>query len=129
MSDVDGRVRVMLVDDEPDMLLMLKLHLGADVRFAVVGEAGDGEEALERCEEVKPDLILLDVKMPRLDGVAALPLLRDRCPQAKLAMFTAFAEGVDGEVLRAHDAAMFEKGAPIGWLADRLFELSQRDTN
>jgi CheY-like chemotaxis protein len=124
-----SRVRVLLVDDEPDMRLMLRLHLGQDDRFEIAGEAADGQEALERCVELEPDVIVLDVRMPRLDGVAALPLLRERCPQAKLALFTAFAETVDAEVVRSHGAALFEKNAPMQWLAEQLFELSQHETS
>jgi CheY-like chemotaxis protein len=130
MSEVQApsRVRLLLVDDEPDMRLMLRLHLGEDPRFEIVGEAADGQEALECCAELGPDVIVLDVRMPRLDGVAALPLLRERCPDAKLALFTAFAETVDGEVVRSHGASLFEKNAPMPWLAEQLFELSQHET-
>ena len=118
-------MRVLLVDDEPDLRFMLRLHLGRDARFEVAGEAGDGQEALDCCRDLDLDLIVLDVRMPRLDGVTALPLLRERCPGAKLALFTAFAETVDGEVVRSHDAAMFEKNAPMPWLADQLFEFAR----
>lgn len=121
------KVRVLLVDDEPDMRMMLRLHLDRDPRFEVAGEAGDGQEALDCCATLEPDLIVLDVRMPNLDGAAALPLLCERCPRSKVAVFTAFAESVDSELLRAHGAALFEKNAPIPWLADQLYEFSQLD--
>jgi DNA-binding NarL/FixJ family response regulator len=121
----NGAVRVLLVDDEPDIRMMLRLHLARDPRFEIVGEASDGQEALEQCEELRPDLVVLDVKMPRLDGVAALPLLRVQCPAAKIILFTAFAETVDAETVRSYGAGLHDKDAPLPWLADRLFEFAR----
>ena len=119
------RVRVLIVDDEEDLRVMLRLFLGIDPRFEIAGEASDGREALERCGELQPDLIVLDVRMPRLDGMAALPLLKELCPDVKVALFTAFAEIVDPELIRSHDAIVFEKDAPLPWLADALYEFAQ----
>src|SRR5687767_12836645 len=106
------------------MRFMLQLHLGRDDRFDVVGEAVDGQEALDLCAELHPDLIVLDVRMPRLDGRDALPLIREQCPDAKVAMFTAFPETVDADLVRSHDAVLIAKGAPVPWLIERLFALA-----
>jgi CheY-like chemotaxis protein len=125
----EDRVSVLVADDEPDMRLMLRLHFDRDPRFEIAGEAVDGMDAVSFCEQHMPDLVLLDVRMPRLDGIAALPLLRQRCPGARVALFTAFAETVDREIVREHDAVMFEKGDPLPWLADRLFEFARHETN
>jgi DNA-binding NarL/FixJ family response regulator len=129
VDETPALVRVLLVDDEPDIRFMLRLHLDKDVRFEVAGEASDGQEALDCCAALAPDLIVLDVRMPRLDGMAALPRLRSACPRARIAMFTAFAETVDSELVRSHDAVLFEKGDPLPWLADRLFEFATHEHN
>jgi DNA-binding NarL/FixJ family response regulator len=112
------------VDDEPDMRFLLRLQLDSDDRFEVVGEAEDGLEALECCRTMAPDVVIMDVRMPRLDGVAALPLLREACPGVRVALFTACIELIDSDLLRSHDAVAFDKGASIAWLADRLHELA-----
>jgi DNA-binding NarL/FixJ family response regulator len=120
----DRTIRVVLVDDEEDLRFMLRLHFNQDARFDIVAEASDGEEGLKICEELKPDLIVLDVKMPRMDGLTAMPLMRKVCPDTKVVLFTAFADLVDQEVVRSHDAMVMEKDAPLPWLADQLFEFT-----
>ena len=66
-----GRIRVMVVDDHPIMRNGLRDALEASGRFEVVGEAGDGEEAVHTAEELRPDVIVMDVMMPRKDGIDA----------------------------------------------------------
>lgn len=78
------RLRVLLVDDSPEMRHLLRMILRRDDRFEVVGEAGDGREAVEQAERVRPDLVLLDLRMPVMDGYEALPLLRERHPAARV---------------------------------------------
>ena len=119
---VDKVITVLLVDDEPDMRLMVRLHLDRDPRFQIVGEADNGEDAVEQCRQLQPDVVLLDMKMPTMDGMTALPLMRGACPDTAVLLFTAFADLVDPEAVREHDAEMVEKSAPIPWVADRLFE-------
>ena len=70
------RVRVVIVDDEPPARKMLRSLLGAHPQVEVVGEAGDVISAAELCEQAKPDLVFLDIQLPRADGFALLPLLK-----------------------------------------------------
>jgi DNA-binding NarL/FixJ family response regulator len=80
--------RVLIVDDHPltrDALAALLLANG----FDVVGEAGDGREAVERAGELQPDLVLLDLTMPELDGLQALPLVREAAPDTEVVVLTA----------------------------------------
>jgi chemotaxis response regulator CheB len=65
-------LRVLLVDDSAMMRRLLRESLAPDRCFEVVGEAADGAEALALCAELAPDLVLLDIEMPRMDGVAML---------------------------------------------------------
>src|SRR5215210_3212421 len=67
-------IRVLIVDDVPALRELFRLAL-ADSRFQVVGEAGDGVEAVQLARTTRPDVILLDVSMPRMDGLQAIPLL------------------------------------------------------
>jgi DNA-binding NarL/FixJ family response regulator len=80
--------RVLIVDDHPltrDALAgLLTQH-----EFSVVGEAADGEESVEVARELQPDLILLDLSMPGIGGLGALPLLREVAPESEVVMLTA----------------------------------------
>jgi CheY-like chemotaxis protein len=74
------KVRVLLADDLPDIRLVMRLLLEADGRVEVVGEATDGAEAVAMTKELHPDAVVLDLRMPGMDGVEALPLIRDAEP-------------------------------------------------
>jgi CheY-like chemotaxis protein len=75
-----GKVRVLLVDDLSDIRLVMRLLLEADGRAEVVGEASDGAEAARLAGKLRPDAVVLDLRMPGLDGVSALPLIRAASP-------------------------------------------------
>jgi DNA-binding NarL/FixJ family response regulator len=80
--------RVLIVDDHPltrDALAALLTQHG----FGVVGEAADGEQAIDVARSLQPDLVLLDLSMPGLDGLQALPRLRDAAPSCEVVMLTA----------------------------------------
>ena len=82
-------IRVLIVDDEPVIREMLDTMLSLDPTFEVVGKASDGVEAIERATATRPDAILLDLMMPRMSGMEALPLLREQCPEAKVVVVSA----------------------------------------
>jgi CheY-like chemotaxis protein len=69
-----------LADDLADIRLVMRLLLEADGRAEVVGEAADGAEAVRLAAELRPDAVVLDLRMPGMDGVQALPLIRDASP-------------------------------------------------
>src|SRR5881227_3395908 len=75
-----SKVRVLLADDLADIRLVMRLLLEADGRAEVVGEAADGAEAVRLAQELHPDAVILDLRMPGMDGVQALPLIRDASP-------------------------------------------------
>jgi CheY-like chemotaxis protein len=86
-------VRVLLVDDLSDIRLVMRLLLEADGRAEVVGEAADGAEAVRLAGELRPDAVVLDLRMPGMDGVSALPLIRDAAPGAVVVALSALPVG------------------------------------
>jgi DNA-binding NarL/FixJ family response regulator len=83
-------IRVVVVDDHPAVRLSLRLALRAAADIEVVGEAADGEEALQACETLHPDVVLMDLRLPALDGVATIHALQDQEPVPQVLVLTAF---------------------------------------
>lgn len=90
MTAVSTTFRVMLADDNDDMRRLLTVALSRDGRFEVVGEAGDGDEAVELARALKPDLILLDLGMPKRGGLESVPLLREVSPESRVVVVSGF---------------------------------------
>lgn len=115
---------VLIADDAADVRLFLETLLTLDGYFEVVDEAADGAEALRKCREVRPDVVLLDMNMPVRNGLDVLPEIRDALPRAVIAVFSGFREKALGErTLRAGADAYLEKGTPAQELSDTLKEL------
>ncbi|MBP7688842.1 MAG: response regulator transcription factor [Thermoflexales bacterium] len=91
MSDSDP-IRVMIVDDHGMVRRGLMTYLKNEADVQVVGEGRDGQEAVQLCEQLQPDVILMDLMMPKLDGVAATRLIRKQWPQVHVIALTSFAE-------------------------------------
>ena len=117
-------VRVLIADDDPDIRTMLRMQFKYDPRFEVAGEAFDGQDAVDSCTALDPDLIVLDLRMPTMDGISAVPLLRDRCPRTKVAVYTASGSAADERSLEANGVVMFSKNVPVRWLTDQLYEFA-----
>lgn len=82
--------RVVVIDDDEDFRDFIELMLEEDDRFTVVGTAADGAEGVTLTDRLEPDVIVLDLQMPVLDGMQALPLLRRRAPDARIVVVSAF---------------------------------------
>jgi len=95
-------IRVLLVDDHDMVRQGLSVFLGVFDDLELAGEAEDGGEAVERCGEVQPDVVLMDLIMPDLDGAAATRIIRDRFPTIQVIALTSFQE--DGLVQQALQA-------------------------
>jgi two-component system NarL family response regulator len=95
-------IRVLIADDHALFRQGLRAMLELDGDIEIVGEAGDGLEAVARTEEHVPDVVLLDVRMPRSSGIEACQAIRDRVPAAKIVMLTMSEEESDlFEAIRA----------------------------
>jgi two-component system, NarL family, response regulator LiaR len=85
-------IRILLADDHAVVREGLRTFLELQGDMQIVGEAGDGEEAVREAEILKPDVVLMDLVMPRLDGVGAMRELRRRLPQTRVIVLTRFTD-------------------------------------
>lgn len=128
MCDSCEVVRVVLVDDTRDLRDLLKIVL-TRAGFEVVGEAGDGAEAIEAVRRHTPDLVLLDLSMPVMDGLTALPFVRELVPEACIVVFSGFgADSLADRAIAAGADAYLEKGLSAKRMVERISALVQRET-
>ncbi|MCE7483231.1 response regulator transcription factor [Microbacterium profundi] len=83
-------IRILLVDDQDLIRVGFRLVLEAEADMSVVGEAGDGEEAIRRARELRPDVVLMDIRMPGLDGIAATEAIVAAMPDTRVLVLTTF---------------------------------------
>lgn len=95
MTAPDSPVRVLIVDDQALFREALATLLEVQPEIEVVGEAGDGEQAVRRCAELRPDVVLMDLRMPVLDGIAATDRLRVEQPGVRVLALTTFDDDAD----------------------------------
>ena len=89
----EGVVTVVVVDDTPDLRMLTRMALELDSGVRVVGEAENGREGIEVVDLHQPDVVVLDMAMPIMDGLEALPHLRRVCPSARVLVVSAFDSG------------------------------------
>ena len=104
--------RVVVIDDSVDLRGLLSFALSR-AGMNVVGEAGDGSAGIEVVREERPDLVLLDLSMPVMDGVEALPLIRELVPDGQIIVFSGFDEALTQQVLDSGADGHVVKGLPL----------------
>jgi len=92
VTEANGAIRVMLVDDDDLVRRGIRLILSSDPTLDVVAEAEDGDIALRRAPHHHPDVVLMDVRMPQMDGITATRELIARVPDARVLILTTFDE-------------------------------------
>ncbi len=111
-------IRILIVDDQPRARKSLKALLSTWTRSAEIREASNGREALRLAEELPPDLILMDVRMPEIDGIEATRRIKARRPQVKVIVLSMYVEHGDEALAAGADAFVGKGEAP-----DRLLDL------
>lgn len=102
-------MKILVVDDHRAIRLMLRRMLADVAGCEVVGEAGDGAEAIERATDLKPDVIIMDYEMPTLNGLDAAERIRTVLPQTAVIMYTSSPAPTKAEMLSRGAAAVFRK--------------------
>src|SRR6476620_5814158 len=85
-----SQIRVLVVDDHPITRAGLTLFLKAHPDLSLVGEVASGEEAIASCESELPHVILMDLKLPGIDGISAMQAIRQKYPQVQVIMLTSY---------------------------------------
>jgi DNA-binding NarL/FixJ family response regulator len=129
-TPAEGRINVVLADDDRGFVESLRTMVDEQPRLSVVGVAGDGLEAIELVEELAPEAVLIDLHMPRLDGVSAVARMRQDHPSLCLIAITGDgAPELHRAVEEAGADAVILKDDLCGGLADQIVaarELSAR---
>jgi two-component system, NarL family, response regulator LiaR len=89
---VDQKIRVVLVDDHDMVRRGLASYLSITPDIQLVGEASNGEEAVRICGEIQPDIVLMDIMMPKMDGIEATHIIRKKYPQIQIIALTSYQE-------------------------------------
>jgi DNA-binding NarL/FixJ family response regulator len=115
---------IVVCDDQPGFRQLVAVVLGLEPGIEVIGEANDGREAITLAERLQPNVLLLDIAMPEMDGIEALPGIREVSPETQVVMLTGMtAASVRERALAAGASAFLEKGIDIGELGDRIVEI------
>lgn len=101
-------IKTLIVDDAPYLRDLLKLQL-AGTTYEVVGEAHDGAQAIELAAALQPELIILDIGMPIMDGLTALPILKRVAPDARIVVLTGTEPEFRSQALAQGASAVFDK--------------------
>lgn len=109
---------ILIADDSSNVRRIIRKYL-AERNFHICGEAVDGEDAIEKARELKPDLILLDVAMPRVNGIVVASVLKEMMPSVRIVLFTMYSEAVRGTFVALNVIdAMVDKSDGMSKLAE-----------
>ena len=121
------RVRVLIADDEALFVETIEALLAEDDRVEVVGTAADGEEAVKLARSLEPDVILMDISMPTLDGIEAARKIREHVPAARILVLTGSSISADIDRSRQAGVAAFLTKDRLGTqLLDAIIDLGSR---
>lgn len=122
---LDSSIGVLICDDVESMRVLLGVIVGLRPGLHVAGEAADGEQAIAEAARLQPDVILLDLSMPRRTGLDALPEIKRVAPEAKVIVLSAFAATMLApDVLALGAARYIEKGVDPDTIAAMIEEVA-----
>lgn len=117
----DNSLRVLIVDDHALFRQGLQTVLDQEADIEVVGEAGDGQQAVQQAQELMPDVVLMDIRMPGRSGIDAAQRIKDSVPHAKILMLTISDEEVDlFDAIKAGASGYLLKEIPVDEIADAV---------
>ena len=126
-STLSNRIRVLLADDQELFLGALEAILASDARFEIAGQARNGREAVELARRLRPDVTLMDISMPVMDGIEATQRIRDEVPGACVLMLTGSNASQDVDNARRAGAAGYVTKDRIGIdLLDAIANVASR---
>jgi DNA-binding NarL/FixJ family response regulator len=127
MDAADNKpIKVFVADDVPDMRALVRFALEDSPDMVVVGEAGTGAEAVAGVGETRPDVVLLDLSMPDLDGLEVIPVVLEQSPETGIVVFSGFeAARMRGPTLELGAHRYVEKGRPLDELRAAIREVSE----
>lgn len=121
MTSQTKKIRVLIVDDHPAMRHGLAGAIAWELDMEIAGEAADGAEAIEKCVALRPDVVLLDLQMPKVDGLEAIAAIRADTPKAAIIVLTTYPG--DSRVMRALTlgaTSYLLKSADLGDIIDAI---------
>lgn len=127
MGTTSTHTTVVIIDDTPDLRMLLRMVLELSDHYTVVGEAGDGASGIDAVREWQPDLVLLDLAMPVMNGLEALPGIRRACPAAVVVVLSGFeADRMAAQALARGATGYVQKGTTPDDIVSTLDEILGR---
>jgi DNA-binding NarL/FixJ family response regulator len=122
------KIRVFLVDDVAELRMLVRLTLEEDPEIEVVGEASNGREGVAGVAAARPDVVLLDLSMPDMDGLEAIPLMREQAPDARLVVLSGHEAGrISLEALDQGATRYVNKASDLGTILEVVREVARLD--
>ena len=113
--------RVVVVDDVADIRWLLRVALNADGRFEIVGEAGDGRQGVDVVKLTRPQVAVIDLRMPRMDGLEAAAEIAQVSPETRVVIFSAVGEAAVAAAAQVAGVVGFvKKGSPPRAIVDAV---------
>ncbi len=125
MTGPPARLRLFVCDDAEDFRVLIRYAAEDDGGLEIAGEAADGEAGIAGVAATRPDVVLVDLSMPRVDGLEAIPRMRRAAPGARIVAMSGFgAEHMEARALAAGADAYLQKGGDL----DAILEVLRRGT-
>ena len=116
--------RVFIADDVDALRALWRSLLAGDAQIEVIGDAADGEAAIQGVRDTHPDVLVLDLSMPKVDGLEVIQALQDEAPDTKIVVASGFsADRFAPLALELGASAYFEKGSPIDELRNTVLDV------